>query len=201
MPGAVMSFLRRRLAGEHGFRGYLFGYASVRGGLDENAARLATFLRRLDSERVDVVGHSLGGLIALRMLVLERELPAGRLVCLGSPLCGSRAARVLHGHRLGQRIVGRSLSEAAVVDRAAAWSDPVAGGRDVGVVTGNVAAGIGRLFAGFDEPNDGTVAVSETRLPGARDHIVLPVTHTGMLFSRAVADQAAAFLRHGRFRH
>ena len=38
-------------------------------------------------------------------------------------------------------------------------------------------------------------------LAGARDALVLPVTHTGMLFSREVAEQTAYFLVHGRFRH
>ena len=51
------------------------------------------------------------------------------------------------------------------------------------------------------EPHDGAVAVEETRLPCARDHIVLPVSHSGMLLSQAVAEQAAAFLRDGRFAH
>jgi hypothetical protein len=50
-------------------------------------------------------------------------------------------------------------------------------------------------------PHDGTVAVAETRLPGATDHVVLPVTHFSMLTSRAVADQVVAFLRRGRFEH
>ncbi|HLT90697.1 MAG TPA: hypothetical protein VKZ85_07110, partial [Woeseiaceae bacterium] len=51
-----------------------------------------------------------------------------------------------------------------------------------------------------DEENDGAVAVSETRLPGA-EHLVMPVTHTGLVWSREVADQVATFLRTGHFAH
>ena len=51
------------------------------------------------------------------------------------------------------------------------------------------------------EPNDGIVAVAETVIPGERDRIILPVSHSGMLVSRAVATQAAAFLRNGKFDH
>lgn len=31
------------------------------------------------------------------------------------------------------------------------------------------------------------------------DHILLPVSHTGMLTDKRVAGQTAAFLRHGKF--
>ena len=50
-------------------------------------------------------------------------------------------------------------------------------------------------------PNDGVVAVSETKFPEMRDHIVLDVNHTGMLLSRRVVEQACAFLRNGAFVH
>ncbi|HYM43633.1 MAG TPA: hypothetical protein VET46_12810, partial [Steroidobacteraceae bacterium] len=59
--------------------------------------------------------------------------------------------------------------------------------------------GLGQFFAHFDEENDGTIAVSETRLPGATDHIVLPVSHLGMLVSARVAHEAGAFLTQGHF--
>jgi hypothetical protein len=38
-------------------------------------------------------------------------------------------------------------------------------------------------------------------VPGIADHIVLPVTHSAMIFSPRVAVQVAAFLRNGRFQH
>ena len=48
--------------------------------------------------------------------------------------------------------------------------------------------------------HDGTVLVEETRLPGAKDHIVVGTTsHSGMLFSGEVAEQAVHFLTHGKF--
>ena len=59
--------------------------------------------------------------------------------------------------------------------------------------------GLGRLLSDLPEPNDGTVAVDETFLEGARDHIVLDVSHTQMLFSAEVAAQVVQFLREGRF--
>ncbi len=49
------------------------------------------------------------------------------------------------------------------------------------------------------EPNDGTIAVVETQLPGIKAHMTYPVTHTGLLVSPEVAKQTAFFLRHGMF--
>jgi hypothetical protein len=38
-------------------------------------------------------------------------------------------------------------------------------------------------------------------VPGAHDHIVLPVSHTQMVMSIAVVRQACEFLRRGHFLH
>lgn len=201
MPGAELAWLASRLEKDHGFRCHLFGYPSVRATLDENGRRLAGFLAELDEPAVHLIGHSLGGIVALRSLALAPELPVGRVVCLGSPLCGSAAARTLHRRAWARGMLGRSLPEATVDGEAADWATAVTAHRDVGVIAGTRPAGLGRLFAHFDEPSDGTVSVSETRLPGVADHIVLPVSHTGMVFSRRVIDQAAGFLSRGEFSH
>jgi hypothetical protein len=66
-------------------------------------------------------------------------------------------------------------------------------------VAGTQPLGVGQLLAGFDEDNDGTVAVSETRMPGLSDHITLPVSHLGMLMSARVAHETGLFLMQGRF--
>ncbi len=57
------------------------------------------------------------------------------------------------------------------------------------------AASSGRWGA----PSDGTILVEETQIDGAADRVVLRVSHTGMLFSAAVAQGGGAFLRTGRF--
>ena len=58
-----------------------------------------------------------------------------------------------------------------------------------------------RLADSIHDPgNDGTVAVSETRIPGLTDHLVLPHSHFGMLLAADVAAQVACFLRTSGFR-
>ncbi len=72
---------------------------------------------------------------------------------------------------------------------------------EIGVISGSRSLGLGRLIPGLLRPNDGVVSVVETQLPQARDFVTLPVTHSQMLVSRACADEVAAFLRTGSFRH
>lgn len=183
--------LAARLRAE-GFAPQVFGYSSVFGGPEQALPRL---VERLRAQPVDaVVGHSLGGLLALEALRRAPELPVRRVVCLGSPLLGSGTARELAAHAWGAPLLGRSAG--FLGQGLTRWEGPA----EVGVVAGSVPKGLGRLVRRFDGPSDGTVAVAETRLPGLTDHCEVACSHTGLAFSYAAAAQAAHFLREGRFR-
>jgi pimeloyl-ACP methyl ester carboxylesterase len=197
--GTGMYLIKRRLENEYGMRALLFNYPSVRGTLDENAASLAEFLRKEGADGAHLIGHSLGGVVSLRMLANHADAPPGRVVCLGSPLTGSRAANFLSRQDWAEPIFGHSLSKGVVDEPASTWASDVCARRDVGVIAGNASIGLAQFVAEFEEDNDGTVAVSETQLSDARDHMVMPVSHNGMLLSASVADQAAAFLKRGEF--
>lgn len=199
MPGGIMMLVKRRLESEYQYRAHLFSYPSIRGTLDENARSLAGFITEQELDQVHLVGHSLGGVVALRMLALKPDVPVHRVVCLGSPLCGSRAASLLTQTEWGNTILGKSVTAGVVDDAANQWAREVCESRDIGVIAGTVPIGMGRLVTAFDEDNDGTVAVSETRLPGVKDHLCMPVNHKGLVISKDVTDQAAAFLKRGEF--
>ena len=94
------------------------------------------------------------------------------------------------------RLLGRCVAEELFADRPRRWE---LRDRPLGVVAGTRKMGLGRFFATFDGDSDGTVAVSETRIPGAADFVSLPVSHMGLLMSAKVARQTGAFLRDGRF--
>ena len=68
-----------------------------------------------------------------------------------------------------------------------------------GSKVGQIGQHLGRVFADLPVPNDGTVCVEETRLLGGAAELVLDVSHTGMLFSSAVADATRKFLQRGSF--
>jgi len=199
MPGAELIFLKHRLQTQHSYKCEMFTYPSVNGTLDENAQLLADFVLAQNLDEVHLIGHSLGGVLALRMLAMHPEIPVARVICLGSPLCGSRAATVLRANDLGKIILGKTISEGVVQKSASEWATEVTKQHDVGVIAGTISLGIGRIVTNFADENDGTVAVEETRLPGAKDHICLPVNHTGLVMSKDVVDQSANFLRRGEF--
>ncbi|MGI9225556.1 MAG: esterase/lipase family protein [Woeseiaceae bacterium] len=197
--GVGMYLIKRHLEREFGMRALIFSYPSVTNTLDENAELLARFIADNEVSETHIVGHSLGGLVALRMLAQGFSDVPGRVVCLGSPLSGSRAAEILHAKDWGEHLLGHSVPEGTIYSVANDWAGPVCGHRDVGVIAGNIPVGIGHITGTFGEPNDGTVAISETQLDGARDHLVMPVTHMGLTTSRNVADQIGSFLRRGEF--
>lgn len=191
MPGASMHWLAHQLRA-HGFAPETFAYHSVADGPDRAVPRLVELLQ--GGEPVDIVAHSLGGLIALQALCDTPGLPVGRVVCLGSPLTGSGAATGMLRWAPAASLLGRSA--ALLQQGIPCWQ----GRAEVGVIAGRVGHGLGALFAGFDGEHDGTVAVAETRLEGIDDHVVVDASHTGLLFSPAAAAQAIAFLRDGHFR-
>lgn len=200
MHSSEGSLLRLHLGRSLGAETPTFNYRSVTERLESAADRLARQMRQLGareagaggSPAIHLVGHSLGGLLVLRMFERHADLPAGRIVLLGSPVTGSHAAQRLSIWPATARLLGHSHPELVNVSPACAT-------REIGVIAGNRPIGLGRLLTRFDEPNDGTVAVRETELECATDRIVLPVGHTGMLISPQVARETAHFLRHGRF--
>jgi len=196
MPGTETLLIRRRLHAA-GFATHLFRYRSVAKGLQANATRLAEFLAHVPGDTVHMIGHSLGGVLILEALTQREFAREGRIVCLGSPLQGSRTAAVLAGSRPGRRLIGRCMQDLLERGRLTRYS----GERTVGIIAGDLPVGFGRLVGGLIGPNDGTVAVEETRLRGAADHIVLPVSHFSLLWSTEVHRQILCFLERGRFRH
>lgn len=197
MNGTDGLVLRRRVERDFGMKTHAFHYRSVTGCMSDGAARLRDYARRLGAERLHFVGHSLGGLVIYRMLEQCADLPPGRVVFLGTPAVASRAAIGVR-QRLGpaSRVIGRCVAEELFTDHSRKWQFM---DRQLGVVAGTHRMGMGGLFAKLEGENDGTVAVCETRLPGASDFLSLPVSHMGLLMSARVARQTGTFLRNGRF--
>lgn len=195
MHGALMQWMARRIA-HAGFVTHCFTYPSVRLTMSENARRLALFAQGLGEKRIHFVGHSLGGLLIARMLSETHSFDAGRVVLIGSPFADSYAARVLSRVRVGRAAVGASVAEWLQGTR------PDLSRYDVGVIAGNRAVGLGMMVTrGLKEPHDGTITVAETRVPGARDQVVLNVSHSEMVVSALVARHVSEFLRRGQFPH
>ena len=185
--GSLASRLRKQ-----GFRTRRFDYASV---LASPRPALESLIDLVTdcAQPPHLVGHSLGGLLALEALRRQPLLPVARVVCLGSPLAGSRAAASMASKPGLRRLLGPYSD--LLADGLAACPD----GRQVGVIAGRLGLGLGRVFGGFDGPHDGTVAVSETRIVGLADHCTVAASHSGLLISSDAAARVIEFLQHGRF--
>src|SRR5258708_789156 len=223
--GAESLWLRRRLSQDVKAEARAFSYPSVAADATTNARALAKYLTAIRADTLHLVGHSLGGLVILklfeedadararlnsfkitrppRLKLFEEDadararLPPGRIVLLGPPLRGSRTAEKLARLPFGKTIMGRAVGEELLVPRGERrrWN----GTRELGVIAGDLGIGLGCLVGPLGGASDGTVLVEETELDGADARLVLRGGHPGKLFSAAVAHAAGAFLSTGRF--
>lgn len=195
--------LRQRLSRQLNCATLAFTYSSIGAGLEDNVRALAGFLGGLRADTLHLVGHSMGGVVILELFEntwasnrgAAVKLPPGRIVLLGSPVQGSRAARNLSQLPFGRRMLGRTAHAALLPERDRQWR----GERELGIIAGTMPVGFGRFMGSFGAPSDGTVLVEETRLRGATQHISMHTAHSGMVYSAPIARQIASFLRDGRF--
>jgi pimeloyl-ACP methyl ester carboxylesterase len=197
MNGMEMSVLRRRLQLEHDFEAQTFAYPTLHGDAGEIGRELAEVTREAGRRggRVHLVGHSLGGAIVYKALVDCGAEVNGNVVLLASPLNGSRAAQSVSRHAMLRPLLGPHVINELAQPCGRCWNRDTA----LGAIAGSMRMGTGQFFTQFEEDHDGSVAVSETIIPGLQDHIVLPHSHMGMIFAADVAQQVAHFLRHARF--
>jgi pimeloyl-ACP methyl ester carboxylesterase len=179
---ASMWVLGRRLEAD-GYRVVNFGYRSTRGSVAELGARLGRRAaeRTGGAPRVHFVGHSLGTVIIRSMLAQVPPERVGRVVMMAPPNQGAasadRWAPVLGG-------VMPPIRELGTTPQSPARTLALPEGVEVGIIAGS---------------RDRKVRVGETRLDGARDHVVIPSFHSWMMNRSDVHRLIATFLRHGRF--
>jgi len=197
MNGMEMSVLRRRLQLEHDFEAQTFAYPTLHGDAAEISRELADVARDAGRHggRVHLVGHSLGGAIVYKALMECGADVQGNAVLLAAPLNGSRAAERASRFPMLRPLLGPHVLNELAKPSGRAWNR----GGALGAIAGSMRMGTGQFFAHFEEDNDGSVAISETVIPGLHDHIVLPHSHMGMIFAPDVAAQVAHFLRNSRF--
>lgn len=190
----VMTLMQHRIS-RCGYDVACWSYPTVRATLETNARSLARYCAERADATLHLVGHSMGGLIALHAAALAPLPHLKRIVAAGTPLADSFSARHLERLPGGRAFLGECIGEWLRGPRTR-----IAAGLQVGVIAGNGGIGLGRVIApGLPQPNDGVITVAETKIDGLTDHIVLDVSHTEMLASVTVAQQVCAFLQDGRF--
>ncbi len=195
MSGLESTLLRRRLTAWYGYEARVFHYPSVRRPLAAYLAALADAIAAVEAPQVHLVGHSLGGLVILRCLERFSVSRPGRVVFIGTPSLGSQAARHIGQWNWGRTILGATVADELLKEHERRWVHA----RELGIIAGSSGVGLAKLLVRFHEQNDGVIAVSETRLPGAKQHLCLRASHSGMLFSARVARETGSFLEYGTF--
>lgn len=153
-------------------------------------------ISQADPGPVHLVGRSMGGLVARRLLHLHQPANLGRMVTLGTPHRGSPLADLLHRRRFYQKLfgpAGQDLTTGRSPDWLAPWPPPY----PIGLVAGRIPIGPGTFILPWD--SDGTVTRDSSQPPGGSDYALVPTSHTTMAFLKKTARLTASFLRTGRF--
>jgi pimeloyl-ACP methyl ester carboxylesterase len=144
-----------------------------------------------ESGIIHFVGHSLGGILSVRiakMLPVERR---GRIVQIGAPNFGSEAAERI---AVFGKLMGPALAELVP------HSGEEVEGLDIGAIAGTAAIPAYGLLTGIEGENDGKVSVDSAWGNAAENkRIALPVAHSIMMQDRRVIDATVNFLKTDKF--
>ena len=153
-------------------------YASIEAYVDPLARRIDAVLAETGAERLILVGHSMGGLVARAYLRRFGESRVAQLVTLGTPHQGSQIAHIGLGENARQMQPGSAwlrdlASRVPVLDTLVIYS-----------------------------PHDNFVMPQiNLQLPGAPSRPIGGVGHLAMLYSARVADALLEALASGRAHH
>lgn len=200
MRGNMMKRLENALRRD-GYRVANISYPSRKMSFEKLGGEyLPAQLRKHDTGRapkLHFVTHSMGSLLVRYHLQHARPANLGRVVMLGPPNHGSAAADKAKENALLRRFLGKNLARLGTGDEAIIRQLGPAD-FEVGIIAGRMS--INPLFRGtLGEENDGAVTVQSARLEGMGDFLIVPYSHTVMLWRRLVIDQTRTFLRIGHF--
>lgn len=190
-------YLKRR-----GYRALNVLYPSRRKNLED----LTDFVRQQaeshphyrEARQIHFVTHSMGGLIARYYIATHRPENLGRVVMLAPPNTGSEFADTLSGHPFLGPLYTKLFGPAGLQLKTDYTHIDKTIDYPLGVIAGDFS--INPLALGvLPAPHDGIVTVERTKIEGMAEHIVMPVTHTFMMFNPKVMAQTLHFLEHGHF--
>lgn len=148
------------------------------------------------SEPCYAIGHGIGGLLVQKAMT-QRPKDIARAVFLGTPVANTyRLMPKGFDDFLGKVAPNPATLGAIAGNKEGVWSKKCLETLDMIKALRGMHALDRALKTPL--PSDGSVLIEETQIEGA-SHLVLGVSHIGLLTDADVAWQSAYFLRHGRF--
>ena len=181
----------------HGFETFSRTYPSRRHSISYLAGEVADWIvEHANGRPVHAVTHSMGGVIVRHLR--DSRIAWGRIVMLAPPNRGSQLAAGLTSNPVFRWYYGPAGGELA---DGSLWPAPpapfavLAGTRSLAL--SNVTSWtVGRRFS-RGTPNDGTVAVEETKLDGMSAFADVDATHTWIMNDPRVQALVVRFLTSG----
>ena len=186
---------------ENGYRVINVDYPSRNKKIEE-LAELAVnegleFCHKEKANRIHFVTHSLGGILVRYYLSLNKIPELGRVVMLAPPNQGSKVVDEfswLPGYKMLNGPAGYQLG----TDENSIPLKLGPSNFEVGIIAGDRTINL-ILSTAFDEPNDGKVAVKDTKLEGMKDFLVVHRSHPFIMQGGEVIDQVLHFIQQGYF--
>lgn len=156
----------------------------------------------LTNSKINFVSHSMGGLISRYYIATYKPENLGSVVMLSPPNTGSEFADYLTENKMLAPIYKAAFGPAGQQLTTAYQHIDTTVTYPLGIIAGSRSI---NPFAPLALPratvgdHDGIVPVARTHVDGMRDHIIMPVNHTTMMFNKGVMRQTHHFLLHQKF--
>lgn len=155
--------------------------------------------------QIHFVTNSMGGLVTRYYLDrYKNDIPAdklGRIVMLAPPNRGSEIADLFQNCKTYHFVYGPAGRELTTTVQRENMHTPY---YDLGVVAGSKGKyyPVANLFfPGGAKAHDGRVTITNTLIPGVKDHLVVDATHSFMAWRKDVHKQIITFIQNGTFTH
>jgi pimeloyl-ACP methyl ester carboxylesterase len=182
-----------------GYTVFRFGYPSTQIKIEEAAEYLHRSIESLEGiDEINVIAHSMGGLVVRAYLMEHRDERLKRMVMLGVPNRGARLADRLKNLGIFHTIYGPAGQQLATGDDNLIAKLPTPN-FEFAIIAGaqGTDEGLNPLVPGDD---DGTVSVESARLPGATDFATAKCLHSFLMNSEKVIGYCVNFIKTGQLR-
>lgn len=148
-------------------------------------------------KQVYYAGHSMGGLLLREYLQRNKPLNAKRLLCVGTPHCGSKLADIALRICYPAGWIWKPLHALKTSARKVLVTPDIPG-LEIGVVVGTANRHWpGKLF--FKGPADGLVEVYSAEAPDAKCAAYTQVPHDPMQYDGSIVELMRSFFMNGNF--